>query len=74
MLHDVFVARTRGHSHPKMARVHGYVDGYMRALLDHGVADKHELLELVAEERAAVSGPATIEISRLRDELPSAAS
>jgi hypothetical protein len=39
------------------------VDGYMRALLESGHATKQELLELVAVERARVSGPATREIA-----------
>lgn len=59
MLHDVFVARATGASHPKMTRAHGYVDGYMRALLESGAATKDELLAVVAEERAIVSGPST---------------
>ncbi|MBW2453923.1 MAG: hypothetical protein JRI68_05415 [Deltaproteobacteria bacterium] len=63
MLHDVFAARATGTSYPRMARAHGYVDGYMRAILECGVATKGELLSLVAEERAAVSGPATIELT-----------
>jgi hypothetical protein len=58
MLHDVFVARAAGTSHPRMARAHGYVDGYMRALLESGLADKRELLALVAGEREGVFGPA----------------
>jgi len=62
MLHDVFVARATGASHPKMTRAHGYVDGYMRALLESGAATKDELLMLVAEERAIVSGPATVAV------------
>jgi hypothetical protein len=62
MLHDVFVARERGTNHAQMARVHGYVDGYMKALLDCGVATKEELLVMVSEERAVVSGPATLEM------------
>jgi hypothetical protein len=76
MLHDVFVARARGNSHPRMARAHGYVDGYMRALLDGGIASKKELLQLVAEERQVVSGPATIElqaVSPARAEIASVA-
>ena len=63
MLRDVFLARERGTGHPQMARVHGYVDGYMRALLDCGLATKEELLVMVAEERTTVSGPATLVIS-----------
>lgn len=62
LLHDVFVAREKGESYPRLARAHGYVDGYMRALLESGQATKEELLELVAAERARVSGPATREM------------
>ena len=63
MLHDVFVARTGGVAYPRMARAHGYVDGYMRALLETGVATKQELLDLVARERSTVAGPATGEVT-----------
>jgi hypothetical protein len=59
MLRDVLTARTAGGSYTKLARSQGYVDGYMRALLDAGDATKDELLALVAEERAAAFGPAT---------------
>jgi hypothetical protein len=62
LLNDVFVARATGASYPRLARAHGYVDGYMRALLDSGQATKAELLEIVALERTSVSGPATREI------------
>jgi hypothetical protein len=61
MLRDVFAARNAGTSHPRLARAHGYVDGYMKALLDSGLATKHELLQLVAEQRTTVCGPATAE-------------
>ena len=63
MLRDVFAARAAGTSHPRMARAHGYVDGYMRALLETGMASKHELLQLVAEQRTQVNGPATAVLS-----------
>jgi hypothetical protein len=63
MLHDVFAARNSGVSHPKLARAHGYVDGYMKALLDSGLATKQDLLALVAEQRSATSGPATTEVA-----------
>ena len=62
MLGDVFAARAAGTSHPRMARAHGYVDGYMRVLLDTGIATKQELLELVAEQRTSAHGPATMEM------------
>lgn len=63
MLHDMLAAREGGVSHPRLARTQGYVDGYMRALLESGQATKEELLELVALERSSVSGPATREIA-----------
>ena len=59
LLHDVFTARATGSSHPRMSRAQGYVDGYMRVLLEAGLADKRELLSVVAEERSRVAGPAT---------------
>ena len=62
MLRDVFQARAAGTTHPRMARAHGYVDGYMRSLLETGMASKQELLRLVAEQRAEVYGPATAEV------------
>jgi hypothetical protein len=63
LLHDLFTARSEGANYPRLARAHGYVDGYMRALLESGQASKQELLALVAAERTKVGGPATREIS-----------
>ena len=65
MLNDVLTAKTKGVTYQRLARAHGYVDGYMRALLDLDVATKNELLELVANERERLSGPAM----RLMDEV-----
>jgi hypothetical protein len=59
MLRDVFVAKSTGGTYARLARAHGYVDGYMRALLDAGTVSKEELLEIVGTERENVSGPAT---------------
>ena len=59
MLRDVFAARASGTSYARMARAHGYVDGYMKAILEQGLASKDELLKLVAEERSRIDGPAT---------------
>jgi len=63
MLQDVFRLRNDGVAYARLARAHGYVDGYMRALLESGLADKSELLALVAEERTAMDGPATTTIN-----------
>jgi hypothetical protein len=59
MLRDVFRLRSEGASFGRLARAHGYVDGYMRVLLESGLAGKAELLALVARERSEAEGPAT---------------
>lgn len=58
MLSDVFTAAAAGTAQARIARAHGYVDGFMRALLDTGVVEHRELVALVAAERERVSGPA----------------
>jgi hypothetical protein len=58
MLADVFAAKASGESYGRLARAHGYVDGYMRALLEIGFVTKAELLEIVNSERERSSGPA----------------
>jgi hypothetical protein len=58
MLGDVMAASAAGATHARFARAHGYVDGYMRALLDLGCATQPELLEVVATERERSRGPA----------------
>jgi hypothetical protein len=51
LLRDVLRARFDGAAYAKLARAHGYADGYMRALLDAGLVDQKELLDLVGDER-----------------------
>ncbi len=58
MLRDVFSAKSAGETYARLARAHGYVDGFMRALVEIGYCTKEELRELVAAEREFVSGPA----------------
>jgi hypothetical protein len=58
MLRDVLAAAAAGTSYTRVARAHGYVDGYMRALLDLEIATQAQLVELVAAERELRSGPA----------------
>jgi hypothetical protein len=58
MLRDVFAAKSGGETYARLARAHGYVDGYMRGLLETGLVTKEELLAIVAGEREQVSGPA----------------
>ncbi len=67
MLRDVFAAQAAGQVQARVARAHGYVDGFMRVMLDAGMATKQELLELVAEERQHVSGPALRTMAQVDD-------
>jgi hypothetical protein len=62
MVRDMLRLRRDGGAYAKLARAHGYVDGYMRVLLETGVADQKALLALVADERARFEGPATTEV------------
>jgi hypothetical protein len=51
LLKEVQRVRFEGTPYAKLARAHGYADGYMRALLDAGFVTRAELLELVGDER-----------------------
>lgn len=73
MLGDVFTAKASGESYGRLARAHGYVDGYMRALLDAGFVTKSELVEVVNAERERSSGPAMRPLAELADDAPEAA-
>jgi hypothetical protein len=43
--------RFGGANYATLAQARGYADGYMRALLDAGLIDQKQLLELVNAER-----------------------
>ena len=43
--------RFSGANYATLAQARGYADGYMRALLDAGLIQQKELLELVNQER-----------------------
>jgi hypothetical protein len=59
MLRDVLRLRTEGVAYGKLSRAHGYLDGYMRVLLETGLFSQKELLALISEERNLHDGPAT---------------
>lgn len=63
MVRDMLRLRSEGGAYAKLARAHGYVDGYMRVLLETGVADHKALLALVADERRRFDGPSTAELT-----------
>lgn len=54
LVRQVTEARFGGAAYAKLARVHGYADGYMRAMLDAGLVEKSELLKAVAQARQEV--------------------
>lgn len=58
MMRDLFRLRASGEAYPRLAGAHGYVDGFMRVMLDTNMVTKKELLDLVAQERERASGPA----------------
>ena len=51
VLKESFDIRYAGADIRRHARVQGLADGYMRALVDLGVAEERELIEIVNEER-----------------------
>jgi hypothetical protein len=67
MLADVFAAKVSGQAYGRLARAHGYVDGFMRALIDTGMVSRRELLDVVNVERERASGPATRTVASLAD-------
>ena len=71
MLKEAFTAKAQGASQPRLARAYGYADGYLKALLDAGLASQKELLELVGHVRTAISGPATVETTPAKAETES---
>lgn len=54
LVREVTEARFEGTQYAKLARAHGYADGYMRALIDAGLVDRSELLSCVGDARQAV--------------------
>ena len=63
MVRDMLRLRSEGGAYAKLSRAHGYVDGYMRVLLEADIADQKTLLALVADERAKFEGPSTRELT-----------
>ena len=54
LVRQVTEARFEGALYAKLARAHGYADGYMRALMDAELIDRDELLRAVANARREV--------------------
>ena len=63
LLNDAFTLHQKGALGARVGRAYGAVDGYMRALVDLGLANQKELNALVGEERAKQLGPATTSLT-----------
>jgi hypothetical protein len=50
-LEDLFRLRQEGVTTVKFAREQGYVDGFMRILIEQGIFTRKELLDLVVQQR-----------------------
>ena len=59
LLRTAIEARYRGDLHVNKRRPQAFADGYMQALTDAGLLGPDELLQIVAETRAELEGPAT---------------
>ena len=58
LLRAAIEARYQGGAHGDKQQRAAYADGYLRALGDAGLASAHELLQLVADTRGELQGPA----------------
>ncbi len=70
MLRDLFEEHERGAAGHGLGRAHGYLDGYMQAMIDSNMVRRGELLSLVRQERAHVRGHAVTELQVEDESLP----
>ena len=63
LLRDAFTLHQKGAAGARLGRSYGMADGYMRALIELGVATQKELGVVVVEERTSLLGPATQTLS-----------
>jgi hypothetical protein len=59
LLRESLRLQSSGATQPKLSLAQGYVDGFVRALVEAGLSDHQAMLELVREVRAEFGGPAT---------------
>ena len=69
LLRDVFRQRGGGVTNARFARALCYADGYMQALIDAGLAEERELLQVVTEERTRADGPGSAPVQPATPEL-----
>lgn len=63
LLGDAFALHQKGAAGARLGRTYGMADGYLRALVDLGVATEKELGKVVLEERTRRLGAATQTLS-----------
>jgi hypothetical protein len=63
MLRESLRLSAEGAQRSRLLHAQGCADGFMRALVEAGLADHRDLLALVREVRAESGGPATREMS-----------
>ena len=63
LLNDAFTLQQKGALGARIGRAYGMVDGYMRALVELGLATQRELGVVVAEERTKRLGPASASVA-----------
>lgn len=59
LLRETFRLQSEGANQPRLSQSLGYVDGFVRALVETGAADHRALLAIVRSVRAEARGPAT---------------
>lgn len=59
LLRESLRLKEQGANQPKLSLAQGYVDGFIRALVESGLSDHKALLEIVREVRGELGGPAT---------------
>ena len=59
LLRESFRLQAEGGSQARLGQAVGYIDGYVRALIETGVADHAALLAVVRDVRAELCGSAT---------------
>jgi hypothetical protein len=62
LLRESFRLQAEGGRQPRLSQAVGYIDGYVRALIETGAADHATLLAVVRDVRAESRGAATREL------------
>jgi hypothetical protein len=59
LLRDSMRLHAQGAAGSRLAQADGYVDGFIRALVEAGLSDHAAILSIVRDVRREVAGPAT---------------